>query len=123
MSSARWARPIRSSTASCMVWGFTDTREHPRRASTASFSAVMVSGRPASTVYSVQPDRSMCSASSPTATRQSMRALPRHSPTPVCRAGAKGPSSNMSPSTAMLHWLRRSDSTLMAARMDWGLAL
>ena len=65
MSSARWARPIRSSTASCMVWGFTDTREHPRRASTASFSAVMVSGRPASTVYSVQPDRSMCSASSP----------------------------------------------------------
>ena len=52
-----------------------------------------------------------------------MRALPRHSPTPVCRAGAKGPSSNMSPSTAMLHWLRRSDSTLMAARMDWGLAL
>ena len=53
------------STASDMDWGFTEIRPHPRRASTASFSAVMVSGRPASTVYSVQADRSMRSASSP----------------------------------------------------------
>ena len=65
----------------------------------------------------------MCSASSPTATRQSMRALPRHSPTPVCRAGAKGPSSNMSPSTATLYAPRALESTSTAARMDWGLAL
>ena len=65
MSAARWALPMAASTASDMDWGFTDTRSQPRRLSTASFSAVMVSGRPASTVYSVQADRSMCSASSP----------------------------------------------------------
>ena len=59
MSSARWARPIAASTWSDMVWGFTDTRPHPLRASTSSFSRVMVSGRPASTVYSVQRDRSI----------------------------------------------------------------
>ena len=41
-----------------MVWGFTDTRSTPWAFKTASFSAVMVSGRPASTVISPQQDRS-----------------------------------------------------------------
>ena len=51
-------RPMAARTASCMVWGFTDTRSTPQRTITASFSSVTVSGRPASTVRSVQPDRS-----------------------------------------------------------------
>ena len=65
MSAALWARPMAARTRSSMDWGFTDTRVQPRSRRTESFSAVMVSGRPASTVYSVQPDRSMWSASSP----------------------------------------------------------
>ena len=41
-----------------MVWGLTDTRVTPWHFRTASFSAVMVSGRPASTVISGQAERS-----------------------------------------------------------------
>lgn len=37
-----------------MVWGLTDTRVTPWAFKTANFSAVMVSGRPASTVRSPQ---------------------------------------------------------------------
>ena len=56
-----------------MDWGLMDTRVTPLRRSAASFSAVMVSGRPASTVYSTvwlmsnlsfnrPSSRSICSA-------------------------------------------------------------
>ena len=62
MSSGEWARPMASSTAADMDWGFTETRPQPWARRTESFSAVMVSGRPASTVYSVQPERSTCSS-------------------------------------------------------------
>ena len=41
------------------------TRVAPAARMARSLSMVTVSGRPASTVYSVQPDRSMWSASSP----------------------------------------------------------
>ena len=41
------------------------TRSTPFRRSTASFSAVMVSGRPASTVYSTTPPMSNLSFSRP----------------------------------------------------------
>ena len=62
-------------------------------------------------------------ASSPTATRQSMRASPKHSPTPLWRAGAKGPSSSISPKMATLRPPLLPARALMAARMAWGLAL
>ena len=58
ISAALWRRPMASSTVSLMVWGFTLTRSTPWRRSTCSFSTVMVSGRPASTVYSRIWDRS-----------------------------------------------------------------
>ena len=45
--------------------GFTDTRVQPLVRRTASFSAVMVSGRPASTVYSTHAERSTASSNSP----------------------------------------------------------
>ena len=58
MSAAVWQRPMARSTFSSKVWGFTDTRVTPWAFKTASFSAVMVSGRPASTVSSSQAERS-----------------------------------------------------------------
>ena len=58
MSAAVWHRPMARSTFSSKVWGFTETRVTPWLRSTASFSAVMVSGRPASTVISSQAVRS-----------------------------------------------------------------
>ena len=58
MSAAVWLRPMASSTVSSMDWGFTETRSTWWAISTDILSAVMVSGRPASTVYSVSRDRS-----------------------------------------------------------------
>ena len=58
MSAAVWHRPMARSTGSSKVWGFTETRVTPWAFKTASFSAVMVSGRPASTVSSGQAERS-----------------------------------------------------------------
>ena len=58
MSAAVWHRPMARRTFSSKVWGFTETRVTPWRFSTDSFSAVMVSGRPASTVISVQAEQS-----------------------------------------------------------------
>ena len=57
-SAAVWRRPIVSSTSSDIVCGFTLTRFTPCETSTASFSSVTVSGRPASTVNSRQAERS-----------------------------------------------------------------
>ena len=65
MSAALWARPMAARTRSSMDWGFTDTRVQPRSRRTESFSAVMVSGRPASTVYSAQALRSKAPSSAP----------------------------------------------------------
>ena len=45
-------------TASLMDWGFTDTRSTPWARRAQSFSAVIVSGRPASTVNSEHRERS-----------------------------------------------------------------
>lgn len=58
MSCAVWRRPMASSTLSDIVWGFTLTRPTPCARRTRSFSAVIVSGRPASTVYSRRAERS-----------------------------------------------------------------
>ena len=48
-----------------MVWGLTLRRVTPLSRRTRSFSAVMVSGRPASTVYSTAPPMSKRSFSRP----------------------------------------------------------
>ena len=58
MSCAVCLRPMASSTESVMVWGFTLILSTPCRRSVLSFSIVIVSGRPASTVYSRRPERS-----------------------------------------------------------------
>ena len=57
MSRAVWRRPMAWSTWSDMVWGLMEMRSIPCSRSTSSFSRVMVSGRPASTVISRQPAR------------------------------------------------------------------
>ena len=54
MSAAVWVRPMAARVPSSMVWGLMLTRFAPRARMTASFSGVMVSGRPASTVYSAR---------------------------------------------------------------------
>jgi hypothetical protein len=62
-SAAVCFRPMASSTASDMVWGLTLTRSTPCARSTRRRSGVMVSGRPASTVYSRRAERSNSRAS------------------------------------------------------------
>ena len=57
-SAALCFRPMAWSTVSDMVWGLTLTRSQPWARSTFSFSAVIVSGRPASTVNSRTEERS-----------------------------------------------------------------
>ena len=61
MSAARWLRPMAASTGSDMVWGFTEIRLPPPARMARSFSRVMVSGRPASTVNSVPGARAKAS--------------------------------------------------------------
>ena len=66
MSWARWLRPMAARTWSDMVWGFTEIRLAPPSRRAESFSRVMVSGRPASTVNSVPGarEKAVCSRSS-----------------------------------------------------------
>ena len=52
---AVWERPMARRTRSSMVWGLMEMRRMPWALRTSSFSPVMVSGRPASTVNSVHP--------------------------------------------------------------------
>ena len=53
-----WRRPMRSRVFWFMVWGLMEMRVTPWRFNTSSFSRVMLSGLPASTVNSRTPDRS-----------------------------------------------------------------
>ena len=65
MSCAVCLRPIASRTLSDIVWGLTLSLSTPWARSVRSFSAVIVSGRPASTVYSRRAERSNSRSSFP----------------------------------------------------------